>query len=115
MALSPYNYAVRSSDIDTDSERTSSSKVGDYKLGFELDEDELQTNAEYSSGYDRASWSGTVLESSDSDRIVVRYDLSADSREGTYRKYEASQDIDLSSGEKEVTMILMFKTSEIKQ
>ena len=106
MALSPYNYAVRSSDIDTDSERTSSSKVGDYKLGFELDEDELQTNAEYSSGYDRASWSGTVLESSDSDRIVVRYDLSADSREGTYRKYEASQDIDLSSGEKEVTMIL---------
>ena len=106
MALSPYNYAVRSSDVDTDSERTSSSKVGDYKLGFELDEDELQTNAEYSSGYDRASWSGTVLESSDSDRIVVRYDLSADSREGTYRKYEASQDIDLSSGEKEVTMIL---------
>jgi hypothetical protein len=106
MALSPYNYAVRSSDVDTDSERTSSSKVGDYKLGFDLDEEELQTNAEYSSGYDRASWSGTVLESSDSDRIVVRYDLSADSREGTYRKYEASQDIDLSSGEKEVTMIL---------
>lgn len=106
MALSPYNYAVRSSDLDTDSERISSSKVGDYKLGFELDEDELETDAEYSSGYDRASWSGTVLESSDSNRIVVRYDLAADSRKGTYRNYQASQNIDLSSGEKEVTMIL---------
>jgi len=115
MALSPYNYAVRSSDLDTDSERTSSSDVGDYRLGFELDEDELETYTEYSSGYDRVSWTGTVLESSESDRLVIRYDLVADSRRGTYRKYQASQDVDLSSGEKEVTMILTFNGDVIEE
>lgn len=115
LALSPQSYAVRSVDEDESSERASSSEVGDYRLGFDLDNDELETFAEYSSGYSKVTWDNAVLESSDSERMVVRYDLSGESRRNDYRTYEASQDLELSSGEKEVTMILTMNGDVVEE
>ncbi|MEF8880663.1 MAG: carboxypeptidase regulatory-like domain-containing protein [Candidatus Nanohaloarchaea archaeon] len=115
MALTPNNYAVRSADESDDTERSRSGRSGDYRLGFELDGRDLETFTEYHSGFNRGNWDNIALESSNGDRLIFRYDLAADSRRGTYRKYEASQDIRLSSGEKEVTLILTVNGDEIKK
>jgi uncharacterized membrane protein len=115
MALTPNNYAVRSSDEDTETDRSSSSRSGNYRLGFELDGRDLETFTEYHSGFNRGNWDNIALESSNGDRLIFRYDLAADSRRGTYRNYQASQEVRLSSGEKEVTMILTVNGDEVKK
>ncbi|MFP4229588.1 MAG: PKD domain-containing protein [Candidatus Nanohaloarchaea archaeon] len=113
MALNPYSFAVRSTEKASSSTRASSGDSGDYRLGFELDGRDLETYASYATRFERVSWSNMALESSDGDELVFRYDLSADTRESGYDRYRASQDLRLSSGEKEVTMILTVNGREL--
>jgi len=106
MDLNTSNFAVKTTDKRESSESSNLRNVGDSKIGFELNENNLRTYAEYHSGYTQHDWNNFALKSEDQDQIVFRYDLSADNRQSTYTKYAAEQNIGLESGDKEVTIIL---------
>jgi len=107
------DYAAKSVRKNDYIESSESSRTGDRKIGFTLDDGRLNTYAKYYSGYSKSSWNNIALESVEDNELIYRYDLNTANRGQGNNKHVAEQESSISSNEKNLTIRFLVDGEEI--